>query len=63
MPPTFIPQSKPGQAAFIDHTAIWTPKGRTTQVDPTHTITTSLLDHGGVLGRISVPLLIYHRPR
>ena len=56
--PTFLPQSKPDQASYIDHLAIWDPKGLTIQIGPTQTIVTSFLDHNGVLGKTLIPLLI-----
>jgi hypothetical protein len=34
------------------------PKGISTQIEPTQTIATSFLDHNGVLGKVSLPLLI-----
>ena len=58
MTPTFLPLSKHEQASCIDHIAIWDPKGLTTQIGPTQTIATSFLDHNGVLGKASLPLLI-----
>ena len=56
--PTFLPPSKPDQATCIDHLAIWDPRDLVTQSEPTLTIPTSFLDHNGVLGRVSLPLLI-----
>ena len=60
--PTFIPQSRPDQSTCIDHIAISDPKGLTTQAGPTQTIGTSFLDHSGVLGTTSIPLLIPPAP-
>ncbi len=37
---------------------MWDPKDLATQSEPTRTIVTSFLDHNGVLGKISLPLLI-----
>jgi hypothetical protein len=56
--PTFLPPSKPDQATCIDHLTIWDPKDIVIQSEPTLTIPTSFLDHSGVLGRASLPLLI-----
>jgi hypothetical protein len=46
--PHIHPPSKPTQATCIDHLALWDPS----------TIPTSFLDHCGVMGRISLPILI-----
>jgi hypothetical protein len=54
----FIHHSRPEQYAYIDHLAIWDPKGLTIQNGPIQTITTSFLDHNRVLGTASLPLLI-----
>ncbi len=59
---TFTPPSKPDQASCIDHLTIWDPEGLTTQAGHTQTISTSFLGNGGVLGQISVPLLIPPAP-
>ena len=56
--PTFLPPSKPDQASCINHITMWDPKGLATQSEPTQTIATSFLDHNGVLGKVSLPLLI-----
>ena len=37
---------------------MWDPKSLATQSKPTQSIATSFLDHNGVLGNISLPLLI-----
>ncbi len=37
---------------------MWDPKGLSDQSEPTQTIATSFLDHSGVLGKVSLPLLI-----
>ncbi len=58
MAPTFLPSSKLKQASCIDHIAIWDPKSLTTQSEHTQTIATSFLDHNGVHGKVSLPLLI-----
>jgi hypothetical protein len=58
MTPTFLPPSRLDQASCIDHIAMWDPRKLTTQIGPTQTIATSFLDHNGVLGKVSLPLLI-----
>jgi len=58
MTPTFLPPSKHEHASCIGHIAIWDPKSLTTQSEPTQTIAKSFLDHTGVLGKVSLPLLI-----
>ena len=56
--PTFISQSRPGQYTCIDHIAIRDDEGLAIQNGPTQTIKVSFLDHCGVLGTASFPLLI-----
>ena len=55
---TLVPQSRLDPFTCIDPLAIWDPKCLTTQNGPNQTITISFLDHNGVLGIASLPLLI-----
>jgi len=42
----------------IDHLAIWDPHKLAHQIGPTTTVESALLDDNGVLGKISLPILI-----
>jgi hypothetical protein len=55
--PTFLPRQQPLQASCIDHLTLWDPKHLTHQIGNTQTIPSVFLDHHGVLGRISLPIL------
>jgi len=45
-----MPPHQPGMAMYIDHLAIWDPRHLAYQIGGTITLTTSFLDHKGVLG-------------
>ena len=55
--PAFQPRQQPNQASRIDHLTLWDPKNITHQIGVTQTIHSAFLDHHGVMGRISIPIL------
>ena len=56
--PTFKTQHRPEQTICIDHLAIWDPHKLAHQTGLTTTVESAFLDHNGVLGKISLPILI-----
>ena len=55
--PTFQPRHQPEQASCIDHLTIRNPTHVTQQIGNTQNLSSAFLDHHGVLGRISIPIL------
>jgi hypothetical protein len=52
-----MPPLQPGVATCIDHLTMWDPRQLSTQIGDITTLSTSFLDHKGVLGNIRIPVL------
>jgi len=55
--PPFVPPLQAGVATCTDHLIMWDPRQLSTQIGDTTTLSTSFLDHKGVIGTIRIPVL------